>query len=84
MFCKAEKCNLEFSFFGSDERKVKGPKFFEGGVGKREVTFFKGVAIILHKNKLKSEYLMTKKLINKLMFFSVITKNSNWKFELRI
>ena len=24
MFCKEEKCSLKFSFFGSDERKVKG------------------------------------------------------------
>ena len=24
MFCKAEKCNLKFSFLGSDERKLKG------------------------------------------------------------
>ena len=65
-------------------RALTRPKVFEGGCWEREVTFFKGIAIILHKNKLKSEYLMTKKLINKLMFFSVITKNSNWKFELRI
>ena len=26
MFCKAEKSNLKFSFFGSDERKVKERK----------------------------------------------------------
>ena len=42
MFCKAEKCNLEFSFFGSDERKVKGPKFFEGGYGKEGGDFLQG------------------------------------------
>ena len=66
------------------EGDLTRPKFLEGGLGKREVTFFKGVAIILNKNKLKSEYLMTKKFINKLTFFSVITKNSNWKLEPRI
>ena len=127
MFCKAEKCNLKFSFFGSNERKVKGReaggseyfllfhcfliilisrkewtgtprpyivctllsalrtlyqilkkwvgswqdlKFLRRVLRKRELIFFKEIAIILHKNKLKSEYLMTKRLIKMFWCFS--------------
>ena len=42
--------------------------FLRGLLGKREVTFIKGSSNFYIKNKLKSEYLMTKKLINKNVF----------------
>ena len=52
--------------------------FFRGLLGKREVTFIKGSSNFYIKNKLKSEYLMTKKFINKNVFLC-IAKNSNWE-----
>ena len=51
-------------------------------LGKRGMTFFKGGGgrlQFLHKNKLKFEIFNDKKSLQAKVFFSVITKNSNWE-----
>ena len=56
---------------------------FRGVAGKKGVTFFmggRGVAIFI-KNKLKSENFNDKKSLQAKIFFSIITKNSNWEIS---
>ena len=64
------------------------PNFSKGGldrtsafrrelVKKTRVTFFRGVGFY-KKDKVNLKYLMTKK-VSKQIFFSVLTKNSNWE-----
>ena len=48
------------------------------------MTFFKVIAIILHKNKQIGIFNYKEVAKHVLLFFFVITKNSNWKFELKI
>ena len=48
-------------------------------MGKRGVTFFKGGCNIYIKDKRKSEIFKDKKILYTKIFFSVITKNSNWE-----
>ena len=52
--------------------------FRERLLGKRGVTFFRGVQFS-DKNKLKSDIFNDKKSLLAKIFFSVITKNSNWE-----
>ena len=61
------------------------PKFFERGCWERERWLFSRGLQLFYIKINKSEYLMTKKVDKHvLMFFYVISKNSNWKFELKI
>ena len=57
----------------------KTSTFREGLLGKRGVTFFRGGRNFQIKNKLKSEIFNGKKSWSEKIFFSVITKNSNWE-----
>ena len=50
-----------------------------GGAGKDGVTFFRVGCNFYIKSKLKSEIFNDKKSSQTKMFFSVITKNSDWK-----
>ena len=63
--------------------KLDGTPAFRGGLqGKREMTFFRGgrgVCNFYIKNELKSEKFNDKKSLSAKLFFSVITKNSNWE-----
>ena len=58
------------------------PQLLEGVAGKEGVTFFQGggglVQQFSHK-KIKSEIFNDKKSLLAKIFFSVITKNSNWE-----
>ena len=72
------------------------PNFQKGGLdrtsafkgrllGKRGVTFFWGRVCNFHiKNRLKSEIFNDKKCLWAKIFFSVITKDSNWKILTKI
>ena len=57
---------------------MTGPQLFEGGCWERGGDFFQGGCNCHIKNKLKSEIFNDKSLQAKI-FFSVITKNSNWE-----
>ena len=58
---------------------LKGPQLLEGVSGKEGVTFFRGGCNFHIKNKLKSEIFNDKKSLSAKIFFSVITKSSNWE-----
>ena len=64
---------------------LKRPHLLEegGGAWKEGVTFFQGWGggglQFSHKNELKSEIFNDKKSLSAKIFFSVITKNSNWE-----
>ena len=58
---------------------MTGPQLLEGGCWERGGDFFQGGVQISHKNKLKSEIFNDKKSLKAKIFFSVITKNSNWE-----
>ena len=55
------------------------PQNFDGLLEKRGVTFFSGGCNFHTKNKLKSEIFNERKSLSAKIFFSVITKNSNWE-----
>ena len=52
---------------------------FRGGCWERGGDFFREGCNFYIKNKLKSEIFNDKKNLYKKIFFSVITKNSNWE-----
>ena len=58
---------------------MTGPQLLEGGCWERGGDFFQGGVQISHKNKLKSEIFNDKKSLKAKIFFSVITKSSNWE-----
>ena len=58
---------------------MTGPQLLEGVAGKEGVTLIRQGLQFSHKNKLKSEILNDKKSLQAKIFFSVITKNSNWE-----
>ena len=58
---------------------MTGPQLLEGVAGKEGVTLIRWVLQFSHKNKLKSEMFDDKKSLQAKMFFSVITKSSNWE-----
>ena len=58
---------------------LTGPQLLEGVAGKEGVTLIRWVLQFSHKNKLKSEMFNDKKSLQAKMFFSVITKSSNWE-----
>ena len=63
---------------------LERPQLLEGGCWERVGDFFKGGRCNFHiKNKLKSEIFNEKKSLYAKIFFSVITKNSNWKVLLK-
>ena len=57
---------------------MTGPQLLEG-VARKEDDFFQGGVQFSHKNKLKSEIFNDKESLYAKIFFSVITKNSNWE-----
>ena len=57
---------------------LTGPQLLEGGCWERGGDFFGGDFNFHTKNKLKSEIFNDKKGLQPKIFFSVITKNSNW------
>ena len=58
------------------------PQLLEGVAGKEGVTFFQGEGGLMQQfshKKIKSEIFNDKKSLLAKIFFSVITKNSNWE-----
>ena len=59
---------------------MTGPQLLEGVAGKEGSDFFRMGGGNFHiKNKLKSQIFNDKKRLEAKIFFSVITKNSNWE-----
>ena len=58
---------------------AKWPQLLEGVTGKEGVPFFQGGCTFHIKNKLKSEIFKDQKSLSVKIFFSVVTKNSNWE-----
>ena len=56
-----------------------GPQLLEGDCWERGDNFFQGGLQFSHKSKLKSEIFNDKNSLQAKIFFSVITKSSNWE-----
>ena len=59
--------------------RLTGPQLLEGITGKDGGGIFSGRLHFLRKNKLKSEIFNDQERLSAKIFFSVITKNSNWE-----